>query len=222
MATPPPFPHAIIFDMDGLLLDSEPLYQEAWQLAAQSLGYEIDDGLYMNLVGRSSVEADRLFLQIFGETFPVHDFNQRWESHWQALVKQYGVALKPGVPMLLDWLDQQMLARAVGTSSNQSEAELCLSLAGIHDRFPTIVTVEQVAAGKPAPDIFLEAARRLSVPPEDCLVLEDSNAGVEAAHAAGMTVVMVPDLQVPTPASAAIAIGIFSTLHEVLAWLKRF
>lgn len=215
-------PKALIFDMDGLMLDSEPLYQTAWQAAAQELGYTLDTELYMSLVGRSSAEADRVFIQIFGAAFPVEEFNRRWDEHWRQLVYTKGIALQPGLLPLLAWVEQQNIPKAVGTSSNRTEAELCLSLAQIRDRFSILVTVDQVAAGKPEPDIFLEAAQRLQISPEHCLVLEDSNAGVQAAQAAGMTVVMVPDLQVPTDATKAIAQRILPSLHEVLAWLQRF
>lgn len=213
-------PTALIFDMDGLMLNSEPLYQEAWQAAAQELGYALETELYLSLVGRSSAEADRMFLKTFGAQFPVEDFNHRWEQRWQDLIKLRGVPLQPGLLSLLDWVEGQGIPKAVGTSSNAAEAEWCLSLAGIRDRFTTVVTVDQVAAGKPAPDIFLTAAGRLGVLPEQCLVLEDSNAGVQAAEAAGMAVVMVPDLQVPSATSAAIARQICASLHEVLAWLQ--
>lgn len=215
-----PLPTALIFDMDGLMLDSEPLYHEAWRTAAQALGYQLDDDLYLSLVGRSSAEADRAFRHKFGHDFPVATFNQRWEACWQALLEKRSVRLQPGLLPLLDWVEQQQLPKAVGTSSNSAEAERCLELAGIRDRFSIVVTVDQVAAGKPAPDIFLAAAHRLDVLPNACLVLEDSNAGVQAAGMAGMSVVMVPDLQVPTPASQAIAAQILPSLHEVLAWLQ--
>lgn len=216
-----PQPAALIFDMDGLMLDSEPLYQEAWQLAAQELGYQLDEALYLSLVGRSSVEADRVFVQVFGDRFPVHQFNDRWLALWRDLVKVRGIALQPGLLPFLDWVDQQRIPKAVGTSSNVHEAELCLTQAGIRDRFSTLVTVDQVAAGKPEPDIFLEAAKRLNVDARKCLVLEDSNAGVQAAKAAGMQVVMVPDLQVPTETSKATALRIAPHLDEVLTWLQR-
>ena len=215
-----PLPTALIFDMDGLMLDSEPLYQAAWQAAARELGYDLDAELYLSLVGRSSVEADRAFQQIFGEQFPVEAFNDRWDKLWQQLIKTQGVPLQTGLLPLLDWVDQQAIVKAIGTSSNSAEAELCLSLAGIRDRFSTLVTVDQVAAGKPAPDIFLAAAAQLQVEPVCCLVLEDSNAGVQAADAAGMAVVMVPDLQTPSAASAAIAQHIFPSLKDVLSWLQ--
>jgi len=213
-------PKALIFDMDGLMLDSEPLYQEAWQAAASELGYEIDAELYMSLIGRSSAEADQMFLRIFGKAFPVSAFNQRWDALWRMSLDRKGVALKPGLLPLLDWVGHSKIPSAVGTSSNLQEAERCLSLAGIRDRFSTLVTVDQVAEGKPAPDIFLAVASRLGVEPQQCLVLEDSNAGVEAAQAAAMSVVMVPDLQVPTEISKAIALQILPSLYEVLAWLQ--
>ncbi|WP_160299543.1 HAD family hydrolase [Leptolyngbya iicbica] len=213
-------PQALIFDMDGLMLNSEPLYQQAWQAAAQELGFTLETELYLSLVGRSSAEADRLFVEMYGDQFPVEVFNERWEAQWRSLVQQQGIQLQPGLLPLLDWVEQQGLPKAVGTSSLAAEAELCLGMAGIRDRFTTVVTADQVTAGKPAPDIFLAAATLLGASPADCLVLEDSNAGVQAAQAAGMSVVMVPDLQVPTATSQEIAQQIFASLHEVLTWLR--
>ncbi|MBE7380966.1 MAG: HAD family phosphatase [Leptolyngbya sp. SIO1E4] len=214
-------PAAILFDMDGLMLDSECLYQAAWQTTARELGYELDDALYLSVVGRSNTEAEETFITVFGSDFPAATFRQRSELYWRQLVQSQGIPLKPGLLALLDWIEQQALPKAVGTSSNLPEAELCLSAVGIRDRFSTVVTVDQVAAGKPEPDIFLEAAKRLGVAPAQCLVLEDSNAGVQAAQSAGMSAVMVPDLQSPTAASKAIALEIFPSLHEVLVWLQQ-
>jgi len=119
---------------------------------------------------------------------------------------------------LTEWIGpplQESFTTALGCPERAAEA------VGLYrDRFATVVTVDQVAAGKPAPDIFLLAAQRLGVAPHQCLVLEDSNAGVQAAQAAGMAVVMVPDLQQPTAASQAIAQPVLGSLHEVLAWLQ--
>jgi HAD superfamily hydrolase (TIGR01509 family) len=219
--TTPFFPQAILFDMDGLMLDSECLYQKSWKIAAAELGYALDEALYLSLVGRSNAEAEKAFVQVFGADFPVDDFNQRWDQHWHTLVEKQGIPLKPGLLELLDWVEIQGIPKAVGTSSNTAEAHLSLKSAGIFDRFAAIVTVDQVAAGKPAPDIFLEAARRLDTPPEQCLVLEDSNAGVQAAQTAGMAVLMVPDLQTPTVESEAIALQVFTSLHDVRTWLTK-
>jgi beta-phosphoglucomutase-like phosphatase (HAD superfamily) len=211
---------AIIFDMDGLMLDSESLYQAAWQAAAADLGYALHPEMYVQLVGRSSAEAEQTFVEMFGDRFPLGQFNRQWENRWREVVTQQGIPLKPGLLPLLDWVDTRSLPKAVGTSSDAVEAHLSLTVAGIRDRFTILVTVDQVAAGKPAPDIFQEAARRLGVLPARCLVLEDSNAGVQAAQAAGMPVVMVPDLQTPSAATIAISQQIFTSLHEVLTWLQ--
>jgi HAD superfamily hydrolase (TIGR01509 family) len=221
MVFPIPNLEAILFDMDGLMLDSESLYQQAWKQAAAELGYDLDDAVYLSLVGRSNAEAERAFVQLYGTDFPVETFRVRWEQRWQALVQIVGIPLNPGLLELLNWIETHGLLKAVGTSSNQAEATLCLQTAGIADRFAAIVTVDQVAAGKPAPDIFQAAAQRLTVNPSHCLVLEDSNAGVQAAQGAGMAVVMVPDLQTATIASEAIALQIFESLHEVRLWLSR-
>ncbi|NER78689.1 MAG: HAD family phosphatase [Leptolyngbya sp. SIO1D8] len=214
-------PKALIFDMDGLMLESERLYQQAWKIAASELGYELDAALYLSLVGRSNAEAEQAFVKVFGTGFPTAAFNAGWHAHWHTLIQSEGVSLKPGLLQLLDWTEQQAIPKAVGTSSNFAEADLCLSAAGIRGRFSTVVTVDQVAAGKPEPDIFLEAANRLNIDPGQCLVLEDSNAGVQAAQSAGIPVMMVPDLQVPTEASKAIALAVLPSLHEVGAWLQQ-
>lgn len=214
------WPQAVLFDMDGLMLDSECLYQTAWKLAAGELGYQMDEALYLSLVGRSNAEAERAFVELFGDDFPVVEFGHRWEQRWRDLVSQQSISLKPGLLELLDWLETRRIPKAVGTSSNTAEAHLCLTRTGLWDRFLTVVTVDHVGQGKPAPDIFLEAARQLGISPQSCLVLEDSNAGVMAANAGGMTVAMVPDLQTPTTESAAIATAIFTSLHEVLDWLS--
>lgn len=214
-----PVPQALLFDMDGLMLDSERLYQQAWQMAAAELGYQLDASLYLDLVGRSNAEAETVFRQVCGDGFPVESFRERWDIRWQSLIAAEGIPLKPGLLPLLDWVEQQGIPKAVGTSSSWREAETCLQAAQIRDRFTTLVTVDQVAAGKPAPDIFLAAAQRLDILPQHCLVLEDSNAGVKAAHSGGMPVIMVPDLQHPTAESRAIATAIQPSLHEVQAWL---
>lgn len=215
------WPTAILFDMDGLMLNSEQLYQTAWKVAAADLGYELSNALYLSLVGRSNAEAERAFAQVYGPTFPMAAFKASWQAHWQTLVQTQGIPLQPGLLELLDWLEQRRMPKAVGTSSNREEAEICLAAAGIGDRFSTVVTVDQVAAGKPEPDIFLEAAHRLRIQPSQCLVLEDSHAGVKAAAAAGMKVIMVPDLQEPTAETRAIALHIYPSLHEVLGWLAQ-
>ncbi|MEM8810532.1 MAG: HAD family phosphatase, partial [Cyanobacteria bacterium P01_G01_bin.38] len=201
-------PKAIIFDMDGLMLDSESIYHLAWQQAVQSLGYEFDSQLYLSLVGHSNAEAELLMGQFFGDTFPFQKFRADWTAYWHAHVQNHAIPVKPGLIELLDLLETHQIPKAVGTSSNLQEAEISLKGASIWHRFAHIVTVDQVAAGKPAPDIFLRAVQKLGIAPSDCLVLEDSNAGVQAATTAGIPVMMVPDLQSPSPQAKQQAVAI--------------
>ncbi len=216
----PHFPDAIIFDMDGLMLNSEVIFHEAWQTTLVDLGYDLDTATYLKLVGCSNDLAEKLLLNLLGTDFPIERFRDGWMARWERLVAQ-GIPIKPGLWPLLDWLDKINLPKAVGTSSGDHEAQTSLKSTGLWSRFQTIVTVDQAGAGKPAPDIFLTAANALDIAPANCLVLEDSNAGVQAAVAAGMAVIMVPDLQVPTAYAQHHALKIVSSLNDVLGHLQQ-
>ena len=216
-----PFPEAIIFDMDGLMLNSEVIFHEAWQTTLVDLGYEpLDEATALQLVGCSNDLAENLLFTRLGADFPVEHFRSSWLARWESLAAQ-GIPLKPGLDPLLAWLDHVGLPKAVGTSSGDYEAQISLKSTGLWPRFQAIVTVDQAGNGKPAPDIFLAAAKALTVAPEKCLVLEDSNAGVQAAVAAGMSVLMVPDLQTPTAYAQRHALKIVSSLHDVLGHLQQ-
>lgn len=214
-------PKAVVFDMDGLMLDSETIFYWAWKQAIADLGYHLDHALYLNLVGRSNQEVELLLAEQYGDRFPLAEFRQRWPLYWQQRIQTNGIPKKPGLERLLDWFESLNLPKAVGTSSNWEEAQLSLQAAGIFDRFSHIVTVDQAGRGKPAPDIFLMAAQRLEVSPQDCLVLEDSNAGVIAATTAGMQVIMVPDLQIPSEQAIVLSACILPSLNEVHDLLSK-
>ena len=205
---------AVVFDMDGLMVDTESINRLAWQRSAEDLGYELDDDFYFSLLGRTTVDCESLVLQRLGAEFPMDEFRTRRRRLWKAQVDGAGIAAKPGLLELLSFLDTRRLLLAVATSSHALAAESSLRSAGVRDRFGIVVTGDQVARGKPAPDIYLEAARRLGVEVADCLALEDSDSGVRAACAAGMTTVMVPDLKPPSPESRARAFRVVASLHE--------
>lgn len=208
-------PAAVIFDMDGLLLDSEPLYRETWQRAARELGHPIDDELYARFVGRGNVEARAILRSAFGDAFDHAAFAERWTGYWRESVRARSLAAKRGAAELIDFLDGQGTPKAVATSSPRDFA--VPSLGALAARFDAIVTGDDVAHAKPAPDLFLLAAARLEVAPSSCLVLEDSEAGFRAARAAKMEVIVVPDLVPPTTEMAEGALAICATLHEVRA-----
>ena len=202
------------------MLNSEVIFHEAWQTTLVDLGYDLDTATYLQLVGCSNELAETLLLNLLGSDFPIERFRNSWMARWECLVAK-GIPVKPGLWPLLDWLDTANLPKAVGTSSSEHEAQISLKSTGLWSRFQTIVTVDHAGAGKPAPDIFLTAAKALAIAPAKCLVLEDSNAGVQAAVAAGMTVIMVPDLQTPTAYAQHHALKIVSSLHDVLDHLQQ-
>ena len=205
---------AVVFDMDGLMLDTEPLYQTAWQRAAAQLGCEMDDQFYLTLIGTPTREALKKVGAYFGPDFPLERFAELGARQWHRQVDQRGIAPKAGLLPLLDQLDAAAVAKAVATSSSAPQVAQTLKAGGLAGRFTHIVTSDQVACGKPAPDLYLEAARRLGLPPESCIALEDSEAGVQSAHSAGMTVFMIPDLKAPSPQAAAQAYKVLPSLSE--------
>ncbi len=202
------------------MLDTEPLYQIAWQRAAAELDRDLDDDFYLTLIGTPTKEALQKVAAYFGADFPIQRFAKLGGVQWHRQVEENGIATKTGLLPLLDQLDRAAVAKAVATSSNARQVAQTMKAGGIEGRFAQIVTSDQVARGKPAPDLYLEAARRLELPPETCIALEDSEAGVASAHAAGMTVLMVPDLKQPSPQTVARAHRVLPSLLEAAPVIK--
>lgn len=141
--------------------------------------------------------------------------------HTDAHIKDYGIPVKPGLLEVLNFLECKKIPMAVTTSSSYDRAVMKLRGAELHDRFSIIVSGDQVSDGKPAPDTYFLTARRLGVLHEQCLVLEDSDAGVRAAHAAGMKVILIPDLKPPAEDVVPIAFRIERSLTDVLHFLPE-
>ena len=211
---------AVIFDMDGLMLDTERIYQSAWRSAGEELGYTLSDKLLHATTGRPAHDCYRLLLEEQGEDFPLAQFNAVSSVHWERHVTARGIDQKAGLCELLDLLDQHQVPRAVATSTAYPKALFTLRAGGIDTRFKDIVTGDQIQHGKPAPDIFLAAAKKLNVDPHECIALEDSEAGVLAASTAGMYTIMVPDIKQPSPEIAARANRVMPSLHDVCELIK--
>ncbi len=183
---------AVIFDLDGTLIDSERHNMLAWRSACAQHGYELTDAFYHGLIGLSRVNADaQISTQFVG--CDVQVLRAARKEHFYA-TWHLGVPLKPGLDEALEWLSSRGIPVAVATSSWRGEADTKLKLSGLTEHFPVVVCGDEVAAAKPEPDLFLEAARLLGVPPGECLAVEDSPWGVVAAVRAGMDVAFIPDL----------------------------
>lgn len=214
-------PQAVIFDMDGVLLDTEPLAARAWTEAAASLGVAFDADLALRMVGRNWLDCVAIAHAHYPSGYPVDALLSRWHAAYDAIVARDGLALKPGALELLDWLDEARIPRAVATSTRRERALDKLGRTALLPRFAAVVGGDEVERGKPAPDIYLEAARRIGADAGACVVLEDSEPGVRAALAAKMTPIMVPDLAPPCAELLARDIIVHASLHDVVPVLAR-
>ena len=211
---PSRIPAAVIFDMDGLLFDTEALYQSAILMAATEGGHDISSGIFGQTIGRTWEQTRAILLDHFGAAFPVDEFITAWVRHFEVLSSDRQF-LKPGVIELLDTLDDLRLPRAIATSSPHHRVHHHLTAHDLAGRFQTIVGHGDYAASKPAPDPFLKAAELLGVEPALCWALEDSHNGVRSASSAGMTTIMVPDLLEPTEEMRGLCAFVACDLHEV-------
>jgi HAD superfamily hydrolase (TIGR01509 family) len=189
---------AVIFDMDGTLLDTEPLSEVAWRRAMAHHGFDLTSDLALRLLGRNQADTILLMRQTFGQEFPDHLVTPMVREEYDREISERGLSTKTGVVELLQFLSECEIPSGVATSSRHLRAVQLLGLTGLLPHFQTVVGGDEVKQGKPAPDIFLEAASRLSLDPGECLAIEDSEAGVRAALAAGMTTVMIPDRVQPS------------------------
>ncbi len=203
---------AVIFDMDGLVLDSEPSYVFAWREAADEFGVRLTDEFMRGLFGRHADDVERALATEIGEGFDAMRFRSLAERFWWAHVETRGIPLMPGAVELLELLGELGIPYGLATNSDERYARICLRLGGLEGRFPVLVSRDQVAAGKPKPDLFLEAARRLGIAPSQCLVLEDSATGLIAAKSAGALPVRVLDRPEPVKPQA---LASFRSLREV-------
>jgi HAD superfamily hydrolase (TIGR01509 family) len=205
---------AVVFDMDGVLFDTETQYEKAAIAAGRELGVEITSEFFRTTVGSPWPVVRQQLLDRYGADLAVDELAETSRRLFLELTETQEI-LKPGVVELLDLLDALRLPRAVATSSSRPTVERHLRRHGLVDRFGGIAAHGDYARHKPHPDPFLKAAELLGVDPTACLAIEDSHHGVRSASSAGMMTVMVPDLLPATDEICALCLHVVSDLHAV-------
>ena len=209
----------LLFDMDGVVLDTEKLYGRFWREAAIDLGYPMthEQALGMRSLSRTAGQAK--LESYFGPGISILEVRNRRVELMDAYIKVHGVAPKPGIQELLDELDRRGIPRAITTSSPIDRVETYLTPLGLLNRFDKICTGYDVPKGKPEPDIYLYGAASLGLSPGECLAIEDSPAGLLSAFRAGCLPVMVPDMDQPDAETERLLYAKADSLKDILVLL---
>lgn len=184
---------AAVFDMDGLMFDTERLVYENWQKMMDEQGYDYNLDFFKTTVGKRKLEVQNLYFDRFGSDFPYWQLADLGKEMYIERVKAEGIPIKKGLTELLAFLKERNIKIALATSTSHETARFNLEISDTLKYFDTLVCGNDVKNGKPHPEVFLTAAERLGAKPENCVAYEDSINGIKSAYAAGMVTVMVPD-----------------------------
>lgn len=206
---------AVIFDMDGVLIDTEKHYNAAWCESARMAGFDFTREHGLMLRSCDANVGDKMMKEIFGESFDYFAIREVRRKLVAERLEKYGLEKKPGVDEILAYLREKGIKTAVATATPIELTLQHLDKIGIKDKFDKIVSAKQVKNGKPAPDVYLYACEQIGEKPEDCIAVEDSPNGIKAAYAAGCKPVMVPDLSQPDEELLPLLYGVAQSLEEI-------
>lgn len=210
----------LIFDMDGVLLDTERIYFSCWQKSAAELGYTLKPEYALAVRSCCQNYAESYLKRMLGEEFDYLAVRNRRRELVSQYIVEHGITQKPGIAKLVQYCKNNGIRVAVATATSKELAEERLAMAGLSDIFSVIVGGDQVERGKPAPDIYLTAAQALGLPAEACAAVEDSPNGIAAAFAAGCSPIMVPDLTAPEDCFQPLLLGVAADLEQVIPILQ--
>lgn len=210
---------AVIFDLDGTLLDTEKLYRRFWVEAARALGYPMEDRHALMVRSMAAVYAEPLLKREVCPDFDYHAVRALRREMMEAYIDAHGVDPKPGMLETLSALKRRGCLIGLATATPEERARKYLRMVQVERCFDAVTCASMVARGKPQPDIYLLAASRLGVSPEEAVAVEDAPTGIRAAHAAGMRVVMVPDQDQPDGEIRALCHAVVAQLCDLLPLL---
>ena len=212
---------AVVFDMDGVLFDTEVLCMKSWVTAAREWGLPGMEEVFPQCIGLNANDSRRIVLGAYGEDFDYPRFRQETADWFKAYVEKKGLPIKSGAGEILEWLNSSGYAVGLASSTREEAVRSHLERSGFGKYFSVVVTGNMVEHSKPLPVIYLLACRRLGVDPAGTYAVEDSPNGIRSAHRAGMCPLMVPDMIPPDEEMRRLSARIFSSLQEVQTYLQE-
>lgn len=211
---------AVVFDMDGVLFDTERVCMESWLAVAAQDGLPDMDKIFPRCIGGNANDSRKIVLEAYGQDFDYDTFREKASVRFWEEIEEKGLPMMAGVREILEWLKEEEWIVGLASSTKRSSVLDHLGRAGIRDYFQAIVTGDMVAHSKPLPDIYLIACRHLGIEPCEAYAIEDSPNGIRSAYAAGMCPLMVPDMLQPDQEIRHMSYRIFKDLTEVLEFMK--
>ena len=209
----------VLFDVDGVILDTECLYSRFWMEACHFYGFPMTKAQSLQMRSLNKTAGQEKLRALFGPAADYTAIRQKRIELMDAFVEKEGVAAKPGIYTLLDALDERGIPCAITSSSPQQRLESYLTPLNLYHRFKKVISGYDVPRGKPEPDIYLRGAAELGLPPETCLALEDSPAGILSAYRAGCLPVLIPDQDTPGQDTLSLLYAKADTLTDVISLL---
>ncbi|MCI6276168.1 MAG: HAD family phosphatase [Clostridium sp.] len=211
----------VIFDMDGLMIDTERLNLKGWIEIGKKHNYTIGPENIQKIMGMARHEHEPILRKDFGDDFPYDTIYNEKNQYVTDIIEKEGIGVKPFLLELLDVLDDMKIKKVVATGTSRERAIYLLKRAGLYGRFDDMVCGDEVKNGKPNPEIFLTACQIANISPAEAMVLEDSQNGLIAAHDAGIKCFIVPDLQYPASQYTSYAEKICETLKDAIDYIKK-
>ena len=212
---------AVIFDMDGVLFDTEAVCMQAWMEVAEKWGLPKMEEVFPLVIGLNANDSRQVVFDAYGEDFDYPLFREHTAAWFRDYVGKNGIPVKPGVREILEWLKSAGYAVGLASSTKRESVLSHLKHTGLDDYFSVVVGGDMVEHSKPRPDIYLLACGQLGVSPAEAYAIEDSPNGIRSAHAAGMRPIMVPDMIAPDDEMKGLSFRIMKDLREVLCYLKE-
>ena len=211
---------AVLFDMDGVIFDTEREYLKEWEVIFKKYGYKMKKEIYISVMGRGRKKVKEIFKEKFGEDLPIDKMYIEKDKMLKEAVENNKVPLKEGALELLEFLKENGYKIALATSAKRERVKIQVRHAKIENIFDAIVCSEDITNSKPDPEIFLKAAEKVCVNPENCIVIEDSEAGIKAAFNAKMIGFHVEDLKKADEIILKYSYKNFKNLIEIKEYIK--